>query len=201
MRHGRLPWPKPDDLSAAATAVYEAITGGPRASAKRLFRSVDEEGRLEGPFNAMLVSPEVGYAQQELGAAIRYRTALTDRVREVAILTLAAFRESEFEGYAHEAVGAACGLTHAELSQLRTGSASMSLRPDERLAHTLVTRLLKDRTLDDATYAEAVEVFGETGVIELVMLVGYYDTLDLMMAVAQTPLPSGVEPIYSGPDA
>ena len=67
--HGRLPWPTPDELDEPRRAVYDAIAGGPRAAGPQAFRLTDDDGRLEGPFNAMLVSPGVGLALQELGAA------------------------------------------------------------------------------------------------------------------------------------
>lgn len=197
MRHGRLPWPTPEQLAPAEERVYSAITGGPRASGVRLFNLTDADGRLEGPFNAMLVSPEVGFALQELGAAIRYRTGLSDRVREVAILALAAERRSEFEAYAHEAVGAACGLTTDEMVALRAGVAAPTLAADERTAHHAVQQLIRERSLNDTDYQQLVDALGQTGAMEIVMLVGYYDTLDLMMSVARTPLPEGVQPIYS----
>jgi 4-carboxymuconolactone decarboxylase len=57
VRHGRLSWPVPTELTTAARAVYDKIVGGPRASAASAFRLVDAAGRLEGPFNAMLLSP------------------------------------------------------------------------------------------------------------------------------------------------
>ena len=39
----------------------------------------------------------MGAALQDLGAAVRYRTGLTDRVREMAILLVAAHWDSAFE--------------------------------------------------------------------------------------------------------
>ncbi|HEY0949418.1 MAG TPA: hypothetical protein VGD85_04425, partial [Nocardioides sp.] len=54
---------------------------------------------------AGLLSPAVGDALQRLGAAVRYRTALPDRAREMAILLVAARWDSAFEREAHEAVG------------------------------------------------------------------------------------------------
>ena len=49
----------------------------------------DEAGRLLGPFAVMLLTPEVGNAVQQVGAKIRFATALTARERELAILAVA----------------------------------------------------------------------------------------------------------------
>src|SRR5215469_12111400 len=121
MKHGRLPWLAPEALSEDQRKLYDLIVGGPRGKGPRAFPLTDETGRLNGPFNAMLVSPEVGTAVQELGAAIRYRSSLPDRARELAILELAALRRCAFEWYAHERVGRNVGLTDDELEAVRTG--------------------------------------------------------------------------------
>ena len=64
--HGRLHWFAPDELDAAQRALYDVITGGARANGPRAFALTDERGRLNGPFNAMLLSPDVGATLQEL---------------------------------------------------------------------------------------------------------------------------------------
>lgn len=69
---------------------------GPRA-AESSFVLTDAEGRLEGPFNTMLLNPELGQSLQSVGSVIRYRTSLTDREREIAILAVAAERHSDYE--------------------------------------------------------------------------------------------------------
>lgn len=60
IQHGLLPWPTPAELGTAATEVYSAITKGPRAAGPQHFRLSDPQGRLEGPFNAMVLAPSVG---------------------------------------------------------------------------------------------------------------------------------------------
>lgn len=88
----RIPRPTPDELDAEQHRLYEAITSGSRAGGPGSAELTDEDGRLAGPFNAMLLNPPVGDALQRLGAAVRYRGRLTDRAREVAILAVAAHR-------------------------------------------------------------------------------------------------------------
>ena len=125
--HGRLPWPTPNELDTAQRDLYDRIAGGPRAAGRQAFPLTDPDGRLNGPFNAMLMSPDVGAAMQELGSVIRYKTTLSDRIREIAILELSVFRRSEFEWFAHVRVGAQAGLTTDELTAIREGSAAPTL--------------------------------------------------------------------------
>lgn len=190
--NGRIAWFAPGDLDGDARALYDSIASGPRAQGRQDFPLADEDGRLHGPFNAMLVSPEVGTALQELGTAIRYRSSLTARVRELAILEVARIRRSDFEWYAHARVGRQIGLTEDELAALHDGTAAPTLDPAEAVARTAVRTFLETRDLDDAVFAAAKELLGDREVMELIALTGYYDLLALSLRVWRTPLPPGL---------
>ncbi|MGH8963003.1 MAG: carboxymuconolactone decarboxylase family protein [Jatrophihabitantaceae bacterium] len=189
--HGRLAWWTPDELDPARRAVYDAIAGGPRAGAQPAFGLTDSAGRLEGPFNAMLINPELGDALQRLGSAIRYQGTLPDRGRELAILTLAVERDSDFEWYAHERVGRRVGLTEDELAAVRAGIDVGSFSPEERLVRRAVLALCRERDLDEELHAALIEAIGRAQLDELVTLTGYYDLLALSLKVWRTPLPEG----------
>lgn len=195
-QHGRLPWFAPQDLDPPARALYDAIAGGPRAQGARAFPLTDEDGRLNGPFNAMLVSPEVGTALQELGAAIRYRTSLGARAREIAILEVSVLRRCSFEWYAHERVGRQAGLTGEEIAALHAARDAPSFTAEESLVRELARTLLRERDLDDAAFARAEQALGTRVLMELIALVGYYDLLALSLSVWRTPLPAGAPPAF-----
>ncbi|GGR76896.1 hypothetical protein GCM10010269_15140 [Streptomyces humidus] len=173
----------PGDMSEEQAAVYRSISGGPRAAGPQLFALTDSEGRLRGPFNAMLLSPPIGAALQAVGAAVRYRSSLSDRVREMAVLLVAAHWGSAFEREAHEAVGRVCGLTEEELASLRSGALPDVTDPDETTALRATASLLHSGSLGDDEYDAAVSAIGERGLFELTTLVGYYSTLALQLRV------------------
>jgi alkylhydroperoxidase family enzyme len=198
-QHGRLDWPTPDELTPEARALYDRIAGGPRARGPQAFRLTDDAGRLNGPFNAMLVSPEVGGTLQEVGAAIRYRSALTDRAREIAILEVAVLRRSEFEWYAHERVGRACGLTDDEFDALLRGAPSPTFDASETLVRRIVHDCVVARTVADDVLDDAERVLGTRAVMDCVTLAGYYDLLALTLAVWRTPLPADATPVFDRP--
>ncbi|MFM9595048.1 carboxymuconolactone decarboxylase family protein [Streptomyces scabiei] len=176
---GRLP----GELDEHQAEVYRAITCGARAAGPQVFPLTDREGRLRGPFNAMLLSPPVGMAVQEVGAAVRYASVLTDRVREMAILVVAAHWNSTFERQAHEAVGRTCGLTDSEMDALRAGEPPALSDPAERAAIRATLALTRTGVLDDREYHHAVAEWGERGLFELTALVGYYALLALQLRV------------------
>jgi 4-carboxymuconolactone decarboxylase len=89
----------PAELDPAQRALYDAITGGPRASQAGTVPITDADGRLLGPFAVMLLAPEVGNAMQQVGAKIRFGAALTGRERELAILSVAGVLRSAASGW------------------------------------------------------------------------------------------------------
>lgn len=184
-RLGRL---DPAALDPDQRALYEQIAHGPRAQGRQAFALVDAGGRLAGPFNAMLLSPRVGGALQELGAAVRYGSGLTDRAREIAILVVAHHWRSAFEIYAHEAVGAVSGLSADELGALRAGEFGRLGEAGERLVAVTTAALAAHGDLDDEQYAAAVAL-GERALFELTTLVGYYATLALQLRVFRVDAP------------
>ncbi|MEV2214178.1 carboxymuconolactone decarboxylase family protein [Streptomyces sp. NPDC050997] len=179
----------PAELDAEQRALYEEITGGPRAEGPRHFPLTDEQGSLRGPFNAMLLSPGLGRALQELGAAIRYRTGLGARQREIAILVVAQVWESAFERHAHERVGAAAGLTDHELLALREGRDPGFSDPVERATWAFVRALIgRSGVFDERQYSAARDALGERTLFELSTLVGYYSTLALQLRLFEVPV-------------
>lgn len=195
--HGRLPRPRPDELSPEQQAVHRSVLGGPRTG-DPAFALADADGRLTGPFNVMLAAPGPGLALSELGAALRFRTSLSDRVREIAILTLSVLERSSFEWYAHEAVARRIGITEDELSAIAAGAVPSTFDDIERTVQHGVAELVTAGDLDETTYRDLESHLGTEGVVELIMLVGYYSLLALSMRVLRTPLPDGVTDPFEG---
>ncbi|SFS13099.1 4-carboxymuconolactone decarboxylase [Microbacterium sp. cf046] len=171
----------PGELTAEQRALYAAITGGPRAQGPQHFALTAADGSLRGPFDVMLRSPAVGTAQQELGAAIRYRTVFTDRMRELAILLVAARWESAFERESHEAIARAIGFGEPELEAIRALEVS-GFDGDEGVIGRVTVALL-DGDLPEELWEAASAVLGVGAVFELTALVGYYSTLALQLRV------------------
>lgn len=178
----------PATFDAEQRALYEAIIRARRSSAADSPPLVDEEGRLEGPFNAFLLQPSVGDALQNVGSALRYGTDLPDRVREIAILVVAARLESEFERYVHEPLAIALGVSDDELTDIAAANYS-ALVPDDQLVARASHELVEHRDLTDATYDELVEQIGAAQVFELTTLVGYYALLALQLRTFRVATP------------
>ncbi|MBT2229231.1 carboxymuconolactone decarboxylase family protein [Nonomuraea sp. NEAU-A123] len=174
---------RPGDLTAEQRRLYDRLLGSPRATAPRPFPLADEEGRLRGPFNAMLLNPDLGHALQELGGAVRYRTGLTPRQREIAILAVAGHERSDYEWKVHSHAALLEGLTEAQLAGLRGGADRPFDDPAERAVLEAARELLRTGDLTDDTFAASIDVLGQTRLYEVVTLVGYYRLLAAQLRV------------------
>lgn len=188
-RVGRFPLLAPAELSDQQRDLYGAIAGPPRGNGP--FSIVDEAGRLNGPFNALLYSPAIGNAVQALGAALRFGGSLPDRTRELVICAVAAELESAYEWYAHSRVATSVGISGTELTELHDGEIPATLAADESAALGLTRALLHGNAVGHEVHAAALEYFGHEGIMELTVLVGYYRLLAGILAAGDIPVPPG----------
>ncbi|MGB0101257.1 MAG: carboxymuconolactone decarboxylase family protein [Nocardioides sp.] len=184
---------RPEELDAAQRAVYDSVAGGERAAQTQHFPLVGPEGELHGPFGPMLLSAGVGGPLQELGAAIRFRSDLDGRTREIAILTVAQAMDSAFEWWAHARVGRAAGLSEAEIEALSKADFT-SADPVENAAVAFCADLLDSPTVTDEEFERASSVLTDQQMVDLTVLVGYYRTLAQLMQVFAIGIPDDGEP-------
>lgn len=191
--HGRYELTEPASLSQEQRVLYDRIVDGPRNAQKGQVPIVDDRGRLLGPFGLMTIAPVVGEAVQSVGSALRFGSGLSPRIREIAILVIAARFRSEFEWFAHEPAASAAGITGHQLDQLKAGSIPEDLSADEVMATGLIESMLAQHTLTDAEYSTALQTLGEQSLAELVWLCGYYSMLALSLNVfaPENPLAAG----------
>ena len=179
-----------EEMTTEQVDLYREILGGPRGQGPRAVLLSSGAGGLAGPFNAMLYAPPVGQALQELGAAIRFRSGLAPRIREMAILVVAQAWDSAYERASHEPIGREAGLTDEEMEALRDGADPGFADKQEQAAYSVVRALTGPAAdLDDEEYDTAVAALGERALVELSTLVGYYATLALQMRIFRVPAP------------
>jgi 4-carboxymuconolactone decarboxylase len=170
-----------DEMTPEQKTMADNILAGPRTS-------------LDGPFNVLLRSPEMGDLAQKLGAYARYHSSLAPRLNEMAILITARFWTAQFEWQAHHKNALAAGLSPSIIAAIAEGKRPAPMQPDEEAVYNLCTEVLNTRHASDATFQAAKEKFGERGVVDMLGVVGYYQLVSMMLNVDRYPLPAGVEP-------
>jgi 4-carboxymuconolactone decarboxylase len=176
----------PDRLPPIA---LEAMTPEQRRAAEELVRG--RRGALFGPFVPLLRSPQLLERAQRLGEYLRYDSALPARLRELAILVTARHFRQAYEWHVHAPAGIDAGLASITVAEIAAGRRPQSLRDDEAVVHDFCTELNTRHEVRDETYAAALALLGEHGLVDLCGTCGYYGLLALVMNAARTPLPEG----------
>ncbi len=187
----RLPDIIREHFSEEQQQLFERITGGKRSAGRSLESFLSDQGGLRGPFNSFMYNTALGEAAQRLGEVVRFETSLAPELRELAILTVAAGWRAQYEWWAHEKVGRRVGLEPADTEPLRTGQAPEFDSPDKALVHAFCRELMEDKGVSDHLFKQAVELLGRIGVVELVMLTGYYTMISMILNAFEVPLPAG----------
>lgn len=157
---------------------------------------------VHGPFAVMLRSPEVMLRAKAMGDYLRFRNVLPRRVSEMVILITAREWTQQFEWTYHYRYAMEAGLAPEIADAIGEGRRPQSMAEDETVAYDFAIELHHRKSVSDATYARALALFGERGIIDLTGICGYYSLLAMMMNVARTPAPSdaaGAAPLAKFP--
>jgi 4-carboxymuconolactone decarboxylase len=166
----------PQDWTDAQRAAAEDIINGPR-------------GALYGPFVPLLRSPELmGYAQR-LGEYLRYRSAIGVRLSELAILVTAREWDQQVEWAIHAPIARQVGVPPDVIDAIARRERPQAMLVDESVVVDFCTELQRTRRVSDRVYADALALFGEQGVVDLMGVNGYYTFLAMVMNTARTAAP------------
>jgi 4-carboxymuconolactone decarboxylase len=159
-----------DDMTQEQQKVLDAILSGPR-------------GNLDGPFLAWIHSPNLADRAQELGAFCRYHTLMPLKLSELAILVTAAWWQSQAEWQIHEPIARNAGLDDAIINALKNGDAPVFTEIAEQLVYRIGRELYETRRVSQTTYDKAAEHFGESALVELIGIFGYYALVAMTLNV------------------
>jgi 4-carboxymuconolactone decarboxylase len=177
MPHDRL-GPIPDEqMSDAQRGAAQAIIAGPR-------------GALYGPFVPLLRSPELMENAQRMGEYLRYRSAIGTRLSELAILVTARQWNQKVEWAIHAPIAAQSGIRADVISAIGARRKPLALAEDEAAVYQFCIELHQLKRVTDQTYARALALFGEHGVVDLMGINGYYTFLAMVMNTAQSAVPA-----------
>lgn len=134
----------------------------------------ESRGGVRGPFPVLVNSPELAGRIGHLGEYVRFEGRLPDAVRELAILVTARTTDCAFEWAAHEPIARDAGVRPAAIEAAASGDGVADLDDAEATVIEYAHALLARNEVPDATYDAAHERFGDAGVVELTVTVGYY---------------------------
>ena len=174
----RLPELDPAKFSPEQKKVHEAILAGPR-------------GKVVGPLKVWLKNPGLAEHAQALGAYCRFGSSLEPRLSELAICITGSHWKANYEWYAHAPLAMKAGIEPTAIEAIRVGSTPKFSKSDEQAIYDFVSELVKTKRVSGAVFERAKKELGETGVIDLVGIVGYYSLVSVTLNAFELPLPEG----------
>jgi 4-carboxymuconolactone decarboxylase len=171
---------------------YDQMTPAQKTMTDHLLSG--ERAGMNGPFNVLLRSPEMGDAVQALGAQVRFHSSLPPKLNEFAIILTGRFWNAQYEWYAHKRLALQAGLNPAIVDAVAAGRRPTGMQADEEAVYNFVTELLRSKQVSDATFNAARDRLGERSVVDLISVVGYYGLVSMVLNVDRYPLPPGVQP-------
>ena len=189
----RLAYLRYDQLDPDRQEVWDSVVGS------RGGELVNAQGGLIGPFNAFVQAPGVGRHLSALGRVLRFETSIERRLTEIVIITVGARWKAEFEWWAHARMAREHGVANAVVDAIGRGEDPVFEAADERTVHAVARQLTDSGRLDQDTYDRAQRLLGDTGVVELVALCGYYTLVSFLLNAFAVPLPPGAAPVWGGP--
>jgi alkylhydroperoxidase family enzyme len=110
-----------------------------------------------------------------LGTAILARQKLSAKLRELAILRVAALSPARYEWVQHVPIAQAVGATEAQVAGLERGEiAAEAFDAVERAVIRFTTEVVCDVRASEATFAELARHLSPQEIVELIVTVGYY---------------------------
>jgi 4-carboxymuconolactone decarboxylase len=176
-----------DKLTSEQKKYVESILSGPR-------------GDITGPLGVMMVSPQLGDLAQKAVAYARFAgregfSSVPPKLNELAILVVAKHWSAEYVWNAHHTAAVRFGITPEVVEAIRTGRRPATMEKDVEAVYNFATDFISKREVGDATLQATKSVLGgDRGVVDLVGTMGLYQISSMMVALDQTPLPSGTKP-------
>ena len=188
----RLPLLTYDDADPQQRALWDNIVAS-RGGALDLTTA---EGRLAGPFESFVRRPDLGEHLIKVGGVIRFGSSLETSLLELAITTVGAHWQSEFEFWAHSALALKAGIDPAIINALAAGDTPTFADPAEQSIYDYTIALVTTGHVDKPTYDAALAAVDVDALVDLTHTIGYYSQISFLLNAFEVPLPIGIEPRF-----
>lgn len=145
-------------------------------------------GKVDAPYWAIMRSPGLMAAMQQAGAYFRFQCQLDKRLTELAILLTARSWTQQFVWDFHAPLAVKAGVKSASVEAIAEARRPLGLADDEAVVYDFAAEILANKSVSDATYARALALLGETGVMDILGIVGFYSMMATVLNVARVPL-------------
>lgn len=183
-----------DDMTPEQKQYFDGLMSGP-VSGTGSKGVVQGATSLGAPFNVLLRSPVLAERLRKVGEYLRFESSIPKRLNEFAILITARTWTAQYEWFAHLRLALKEGLNPDLAADLAQGQRPQKMQADEEAVYNFCHELHTTHQVSDAHYKAVHDLFGEQGVVDLMVVSGYYVMVSMVLNVNRTPLPEGAVPI------
>jgi 4-carboxymuconolactone decarboxylase len=145
------------------------------AEAIEKYRS-GRRGKLINIYRMLLNSPALAESWFNHSNAVRWKTNLDGRLREIVIIRLGHLTKAQYVLRQHvPSLALADGVSLAECEALADWRPSKFFDPRERAALAYADTMTRDIIVPDAVFAEVKRHFDDRQIVELTVLIGTYN--------------------------
>ena len=160
-------------------------------------RTVGPRDEPPPPFMVWVRSPGLAYWVEGLGAYCRERSKHPRRLRELSVLIVARHFDSPSAWNAHYEAAIAEGVPAEALDRLARKEDPGFEAEDERVFFRFAREMLEDHVVSPATFATAIGLFGEDGVLDLIGCIGSFSMSAMMINAVELPLRTDLAPPFA----
>jgi 4-carboxymuconolactone decarboxylase len=174
----RLKLLSPGEMTADQRETYDESIAGKR-------------GAPPPPMMAWLNSPEMARHGTRLGAFLRFDTVFPAKLSEIAILVTARHWTAHYEWYAHKRLALKGGLDPSVIDDIMNRRTPRFDDPTAQMIYDVAKSLHEGHGLTQSLYNDAIKLFGERGLVEIIGLCGYYTMVSMTLNAFEFDLPDG----------
>jgi 4-carboxymuconolactone decarboxylase len=154
---------QPSMLPPDAQALYEIMAARRKARGEH----------FGGPYLALLNHPELARRVEELGFFLKFEGTLPRTIYQFIVLTIARATGADYEWHDHIEHARAAGLPADVIDAIGTGRTAALPQP-YALSQAILTRTTAWQVVPDDLQEKAAAQWGKRGLVEIVVLSGFY---------------------------
>ena len=149
-------------------------------------------GGVARNYAAILNNPQAAGSMAGLGGYARFETPLDPRIKTLAVLAAAREAGGHYVWTVNQRGAKEVGLSDDIIAAIREFRAPVGLEPADANVVQFVIEILRQHRVSDATYQALKAQIGDAGIIDVLVVSGYYHTLAHTLQALEVELPDGM---------
>ena len=175
----RVPFAQRDSMTPEGQQAWDEIEG--------------TRGGVARNYAALLNNPGAARNMAILGGYARFETPLDTRVKTLAILTAAREASGHYVWTVNQRAAKEANISDEIVAAIHEYRAPAGLDSKDAAVVQFVLELLRQHRISDNTYQALQSQVGDAGIIDVLVVVGYYHSLAHSLQALEVELPEGVQ--------